>query len=478
MDIQRRSFCGRDITMQDMIIAGTGNSRYLKSSIDADITLSELVSMLRAGTFPFDFNGINPAGITQEGTPLNTATLLSDDTAEKIWGTVNGNPTVNLALAARTLLTGSSAPTTSTVGAIGQFYWDTANEQLYVCVTKSQNSYTWIIVATGLKLIKTLKTEIIDSTQNWVVPHSVAGATLKVTVRIFGGGGGGKSAGGNGGDMAVGTFTLQQGDSIPVTIGTGGRGSSSGTASAGGTSSFGELLSALGGQPNAGNSNVNTGGTGGGGQNNGGHGTYGGGGGAGGSYSSNTGGNGGEYGGGGGAPGNNSGTGGTYGGNGGKAGSISTATGENGTNTTGMGLDFEGEGLGGQAVNSNTSGCGGGGYGGNGGVGGQAYSSRKGGGGGGGGYGADGGDGGDSTSSAYSGGGGGGGYGGRGGNGGAGSCGGGGGYGISGNGGTTGSPNGGIAAGGMGEFIYGDSGGNGGNGVCILTYFLEEFVIA
>lgn len=463
--------------MQDMIIAGTGNSRYLKSSIDADITLAELVSMLRAGTFPFDFNGINPAGITQDGTPLNAATLLSNDTAIKIWGTSEGNPTVNLALAAHTLLTGSTAPTTSTVGAMGQFYWDTANEQLYVCVTKSQNNYTWVLVTTGIKIVKTLKTEIIDSTQNWTVPQPLVGSTLNVTVRIFGGGGGGNYNGGNGGDMEVASFDLQPGEIIPITIGAGGQGSSNGAASAGGTSSFGTLLSALGGQPNAGNGNVNSGGTGGGAQNNAGHGSYGGGGGAGGRTSSSSGGNGGEYGGGGGAPGNNSGTGGTYGGDGGKAGSASTATGENGTNTVGMGLDFEGEGLGGQAVNASTSGCGGGGYGGNGGVGGQAYSSRRGGGGGGGGYGADGGNGGDTTSSTYGGGGGGGGYGGRGGNGGTGSCGGGGGYGISGNGGTSGSPNGGIAAGGMGWFSVSNSGGNGGAGICILTYYSEEFVI-
>lgn len=462
--------------MQDMIIAGTGNSRYLKSSIDADITLAELVSMLRAGTFPFDFNGINPAGITQDGTPLNTATLLSDDTAEKIWGTVNGNPTVNLALAARTLLTGSSAPTTSTVGTIGQFYWDTANEQLYVCVSATQDNYTWIVILTGLKLVKTLKTELITSTQNWTVPQSIGGTTLDVTVRIFGGGGGGASGGGNGGDMEVASFDLQPGEIIPITIGAGGRGSSNGAASAGGTSSFGTLLSALGGQPNAGNGNLNSGGTGGGGYNTAGQGSYGGGGGPSGRYSTVNGGNGGTYGGGGGTYSGTPGTGGTYGGAGGKAGSVENATGQNGTNTVGMGLDFEGEGLGGQAIDSDTVGCGGGGYGGNGGVGGQSYSSSyRGGSAGGGGYGADGGNGGNANNAVHGGGGGGGGYGGRGGNGNTGTCGGGGGYGISGNGGTSGSPNGGIAAGGMGNFSVSGNGGDGGDGICILTYYLEEF---
>lgn len=67
--------------MNDLIIKGTGNSRYLKSNISPETTLQELIEMLNNGMFPFDFNGLNPAGIEEMGTPLNTATVLKDETA-------------------------------------------------------------------------------------------------------------------------------------------------------------------------------------------------------------------------------------------------------------------------------------------------------------------------------------------------------------------------------------------------------------
>lgn len=67
--------------MKDFIAAGTGNSRYLKSSISDDTTWAQALEMLRNGTFPIDLNGINPAGVTQQGTPLNKANLLSDESA-------------------------------------------------------------------------------------------------------------------------------------------------------------------------------------------------------------------------------------------------------------------------------------------------------------------------------------------------------------------------------------------------------------
>lgn len=62
--------------MKDSIIAGTGNSRYLRTSIPADTTWADALAMLRAGTFPIDLAGINAAGFTQVGTALNTANLL------------------------------------------------------------------------------------------------------------------------------------------------------------------------------------------------------------------------------------------------------------------------------------------------------------------------------------------------------------------------------------------------------------------
>ena len=62
--------------MIDSIIAGTGNSRYLRSSIPAGTTWDDVLTMLRAGTFPIDLAGINAAGFTTVGTALTAATLL------------------------------------------------------------------------------------------------------------------------------------------------------------------------------------------------------------------------------------------------------------------------------------------------------------------------------------------------------------------------------------------------------------------
>ena len=72
--------------MTDLVIKGTGNSRYLKS-VSNFLTLyptyADFVSALVAGTLPVDFNGINSAGIQTQGTPLNKANLLKDATASK-----------------------------------------------------------------------------------------------------------------------------------------------------------------------------------------------------------------------------------------------------------------------------------------------------------------------------------------------------------------------------------------------------------
>lgn len=73
--------------MQDEIIKKTGDSRYLKSVSDflkRYSTYESMAAALVAGTLPVDFNGKNKAGIAQEGTPLTTKNLLSDETAEII----------------------------------------------------------------------------------------------------------------------------------------------------------------------------------------------------------------------------------------------------------------------------------------------------------------------------------------------------------------------------------------------------------
>lgn len=62
--------------MIDSVIAGTGNSRYLRTSISASTTWEDALTMLRAGTFPIDLAGINISGFTTLGTALNSDTLL------------------------------------------------------------------------------------------------------------------------------------------------------------------------------------------------------------------------------------------------------------------------------------------------------------------------------------------------------------------------------------------------------------------
>lgn len=64
--------------MKDMVPKGTGNSRFLRSSIPEGITHEELVALLRAGTFPVDFAGLNPDGIATQGSAYNKANVLPD----------------------------------------------------------------------------------------------------------------------------------------------------------------------------------------------------------------------------------------------------------------------------------------------------------------------------------------------------------------------------------------------------------------
>lgn len=73
--------------MQDGIIAGNGNSRYLKTvaaALSLYPTYQDFMAALIAGTFPIDLNGINEAGWSQLGTALNKANLLTDATATAI----------------------------------------------------------------------------------------------------------------------------------------------------------------------------------------------------------------------------------------------------------------------------------------------------------------------------------------------------------------------------------------------------------
>lgn len=81
--------------MQDGIIKGTGNSRYLKSIsnfLTQYPTYQDFVAALAAGTLPIDLNGINETGWDQLGTALNKANLLSDETVTAYGSSLPENP--------------------------------------------------------------------------------------------------------------------------------------------------------------------------------------------------------------------------------------------------------------------------------------------------------------------------------------------------------------------------------------------------
>ena len=69
--------------MKDNILKGTGNSRYLKTSLTAGTTWNEALIALRNGNFPIDFNGINSDGFIQVGTPLDKENFMPDELAER-----------------------------------------------------------------------------------------------------------------------------------------------------------------------------------------------------------------------------------------------------------------------------------------------------------------------------------------------------------------------------------------------------------
>lgn len=69
--------------MRDLEIKGTGNSRYIKSSVPSTTTFDEFLTMLRAGNLPIDLMGLNTAGIiTQSPSAYNKANVLPDDACD------------------------------------------------------------------------------------------------------------------------------------------------------------------------------------------------------------------------------------------------------------------------------------------------------------------------------------------------------------------------------------------------------------
>lgn len=84
--------------MQDAIMKGNGNSRYLKTvgeALSLYPTYEDFMQAMVAGIFPVDFNGINKDGWTQLGTHLNKANLLSDTVISTLGLSTGVNSTPN-----------------------------------------------------------------------------------------------------------------------------------------------------------------------------------------------------------------------------------------------------------------------------------------------------------------------------------------------------------------------------------------------
>ena len=79
--------------MKDLQTKGTGNSRFLKTSLAEGITWEQALAMLRAGTFPVDFNGFNTEGIEALGTLMKKSTILTDELATAL-GLTQDDPTI------------------------------------------------------------------------------------------------------------------------------------------------------------------------------------------------------------------------------------------------------------------------------------------------------------------------------------------------------------------------------------------------
>lgn len=293
--------------MQNGIIKGQGNSRYLKSGVGSSTTWEQFLESLIAGTLPIDLNGINEDGWDQLGTPLNKATLLSDSTETELFGDAqnrtvdqafmgllakiqlimqnvanmtltvtdtNGTPLpgvyVNgvfnadgesMATNASGQITGYVAEGTTTLSVSG--YADLLNFSTQFTATKGE-TYTHTIQLTTRNFLK------LTSSQN----VRFSGNVEQLDVTAVGGGGGGgcgdgfdysiaAGAGGSGGYCTVQenvNFTANV--SYPAQIGAGGRGATrdDDAGAPGGTTSFLGVTADGGGGGGNGNSDTEIGG--------------------------------------------------------------------------------------------------------------------------------------------------------------------------------------------------------------------------
>ena len=192
----------------------------------------------------------------QEGTPLNKATLLSDTVAAAL-RLPQEDSTVNDALGAIAagfgrVTAAERGPDINEIGKAGDLFIDLSKSfefiySIYLCLGVDENNqYIWASLAVFQKV---LRTEIIKESTTWEVPSGILG---DIRVLVYGAGGSGATqniggAGGGGGTKNEWVGRLTALDSIPITIGSGGISVTGSKGNAGGSTSFGSIVSAPGG---------------------------------------------------------------------------------------------------------------------------------------------------------------------------------------------------------------------------------------
>ena len=150
--------------MKNTVIKGDGTSRKLKAPSSLPESFPEWRTQLLAGNATLDI-ALNPDGCETVGTPLSKSNLLTDET-KTVLGLTSDDPTINEALKllgnAQPII-GSTPPTTSTVGVVGQEYIDTAAKLVYHCTAAAATGYTWISADKNLQDTKQDKSTAITT---------------------------------------------------------------------------------------------------------------------------------------------------------------------------------------------------------------------------------------------------------------------------------------------------------------------------
>jgi|GEM_PF-4534456 len=277
--------------MKDLIINGTGDSRFMRSNIPPDTTLPQLIALLNSGLFPFDLNGLNPEGISQLGSALAKATLLDDPVSLAIMGTA-GDYTVSQALArannanraygicstaastAAKEVTVDNPLWTRQVGAVvtvyhtyavpanatlnvstkgaGQIWIGNARITAGVIPAASLATYIWdgtywrVVAVDRASMGKGIKMQVFPNAGTFTFTAPISGGYM---VEVQGAGGAHvQYPTGGGGGYSLALVTLTVGQAITVTVGA----EATSATAAGGTSSFGSYATATGGLNTAG----------------------------------------------------------------------------------------------------------------------------------------------------------------------------------------------------------------------------------